>query len=173
VAFPLLRPVNPGGRRTSQSKLSIEDADLSKLLLRLQVRLPMRAEAESKKDRAPTRNPAFRQRPAQLPRREAGNKKGRVPMVNPRVLLRADLPLELSKVRENQRVERKRARKLLHRLAVLRDRMNLRETTAPERSGAVLTVVAAMSAARPAGYNCGRYTRLYSRLKQLRNLYRI
>ena len=169
MAFPLLRPVNPGGRRTSQSKLSIEDADLSKLLLRLQVRLPMRAEAESKKDRAPTRNPAFRQRPAQLPRREAGNKKGRVPMVN----LRADLPLELSKVRENQRVERKRARKLLHRLAVLRDRMNLRETTAPERSGAVLTVVAAMSAARPAGYNCGRYTRLYSRLKQLRNLYRI
>ena len=106
VAFPLLRPVNPGGRRTSQSKLSIEDADLSKLLLRLQVRLPMRAEAESKKDRAP--------------------------MVNPRVLLRADLPLELSKVRENQRVERKRARKLLHHLAVLRDRVNLRETTAPE-----------------------------------------
>jgi len=61
-------------------------------------------------------------------------------MVNPRVLLRADLPLELSKVRENQRVERKRARKLLHHLAVLRDRVNLRETAAPERSGAVLTV---------------------------------
>ena len=57
-------------------------------------------------------------------------------MVNPRVLLRADLPLELSKVRENQRVERKRARKLLHRPAVLRDRVILRETTAPERSGA-------------------------------------
>jgi len=132
VAFPLLRPVNPGELRTSQSKLSIEEADLSKLLLRLRVRLPMRTEAESKKDRAPTRNPPFRQRPGQLPRREAGNKKGRVPMVNPRVLLRADLPLELSKVRENQRVERKRARKLLHRLAVLRDRVNLRETTVPE-----------------------------------------
>src|SRR6266487_5206044 len=81
--LPLLRPVNPGELRTSQSKLSIEDADLSKLLLRLRVRLPMRTEAESKKDRAPTRNPPFRQRPGQLPRREAGNKKGRVPMVNP------------------------------------------------------------------------------------------
>src|SRR5438067_10824413 len=92
----------------------------------------MRAEVENKKGRGPLHNPALRPRPVRLQvKPEAESRNGRVRMVNPGVLLRADLPLELSKVRENQRVERKRARKLLHRLAVRRDRVNLRETTAP------------------------------------------
>lgn len=82
----------------------------------------------------------------------AENKKGRAPIVNPGLLLRADLPLARSKGRGNPRVERKRARKLLRRLAVLQDRLNLRKTVAPDRSGAVLTVVAAVSAARHLGY---------------------
>jgi hypothetical protein len=65
---------------------------------------------------------------------EVENKKGRAPMVNPGVLLRADLPLALSKARGKLRAERKRARKLLPHLAILlQDRLNLRETAAPER----------------------------------------
>ena len=50
----------------------------------------------------------------------------RAPMDNPVVLPAADLPLNLSVVRENQRAERKRGRKLLPRLPVLRqDRLQL------------------------------------------------
>jgi hypothetical protein len=135
----------------------------------------MRAEVENKKGRGPLRNLALRPRPVQLQVRPgAESRKGRARMVNPGVLLRADLPLELSKVRENQRVERKRGRKLLPHLAILlQDRLNLRETTAPERSGAALTVVAAVSAAKLLGYGSESIRLPPRKLKQLRNLHRI
>jgi hypothetical protein len=48
------------------------------------------------------------------------NKEARVPMDNPAVLPAADHRLDLGVVRESQRAERKRARKLLPRLPVLR-----------------------------------------------------
>jgi hypothetical protein len=48
----------------------------------------------------------------------AGNKKGRPPIVNPGVLPLVEVLLGLSKVRENQRAERKRARTFLLRLAL-------------------------------------------------------
>ena len=55
-----------------------------------------------------------------------GNKEARVPMGNQAVLPAAELRLDLSVVRENQRAERKRGRKLLPRLLVLRqDRIQL------------------------------------------------
>lgn len=133
MAFPLLRLVNPAGLRTSQSKVSIEDVDLRKPEARRVVAwFQARAKVEDQKDRAPTRNPALRQRPVQLPRREAENKKGRAPMVNPGVLPWAELPLGLSKVRENQRVERKRARKFLLRLALNNTPSKILKTAAPE-----------------------------------------
>src|SRR5437764_12744613 len=102
----------------------------------------MRAEVENKKGRGPLHNPALRPRPVRLQVRPgAESRKGRARMVNPGVLLRADLPLALSKARENQRAERKRASKLLYRPAVLRERVISRETTAPERSGSALTAL--------------------------------
>ena len=55
-----------------------------------------------------------------------GDKEARVPMGNQAVLPAAELRLDLSVVRENQRAERKRGRKLLPRLLVLRqDRLQL------------------------------------------------
>jgi hypothetical protein len=114
--------------RTKRSKVDKKDAGPSeRVLLPSPVQVRMKTSAESKK--------------------------GRVPIVNPGPLLRADLPLALSKGRGNPRAERKRARKLLPHLA-LQDRVNLRETAAPERSGVALTVVAAVLAARLLGYAC-------------------
>jgi hypothetical protein len=132
AALPSLLRNSPETLRISCRKVNIEALDLSKLVPPLRG-LPMRVELENKKGKEPLPNPVLRLPLVRLQVKPgAESRKGRVPMVNPQVLLRADLPLELSKVRENQRVERKRARKLLHRLAVLRDRVNLRETTAPE-----------------------------------------
>jgi len=93
--------------RTNRSKVDKKDAGPSeRVLLPSPVQVRMKTSAESKK--------------------------GKVPIVNPGPLLRADLPLALSKARGNPRAERKRARKLLRHLAVLQDRANLRETTAPK-----------------------------------------
>ena len=140
VAFPLLRPVNPVGLRTSQSKVSIEDVDLSKRELRPQPallrtrpgveerggrvpmdnlalrlhpgRLPVRPGAESRRAREPLHNLVLRLRPGRAPVRPgAENRKARELTRSPAVLRAGDRPLAVDK--RNQKAERKRASKFL------------------------------------------------------------
>ena len=121
--------------RLNRSKVDIKGGDLSKqVLLLLRARLRTRAVGEDARLSKPER----RLRLAQRLKAEAGDKEARVPMGNQAVLPAAELRLDLSVVRENQRAERKRGRKLLPRLLVLRQdrlQLTLRQTAAPECSG--------------------------------------
>jgi len=113
VAFPLLRPVNPAGLRTSQSRVSIGDVDLSKPELHPQpALLRTRPGVEKRGGRGPMDNLALRLHPGRVPvRRGAENRKARELTRSPAVLRAEDRPLAVDK--RNQRAERKRASKFL------------------------------------------------------------
>ena len=111
-------------RRLNQSKVDIKGGDLRRQeLLLLPARLRTRAVAEDARLSKPER----RLRLAWRLRAEVEDKGARAPTGNQAVLPAAELRLDLSLVRENQRAERKRGRNLLPRLLVLRqDRLQLK-----------------------------------------------
>lgn len=116
-------PASQVARRLNRTKIDIRGGDLSRQeLLLLRAWLRTRAVAKD----ARLSKPELRLLRVRLLRAEVESNMRRGPMDNPVVLPAADLPLGLSVVRENQRAERKRGRKLLPRLPVLRqDRLQL------------------------------------------------
>ena len=102
----------------SQPKANTKGAGLNRLdRLLPQVRRRTRPQVEDNVVKARTVRRALHLRPVRgRAKRRAGNKKDTGPMPNPG-LLRVDLHPGLSAGRENQRVERRKARKLLRALA--------------------------------------------------------
>jgi hypothetical protein len=110
-------PASQVARRLNQSKVDIKDGDLRRQeLLLLRARLRTRAVAEDARLSKPER----RLRLAWRLRAEVEGNTRRGPMGNQAVLPEAELQLDLSLVRENQRAERKKGKNLLPRLLVLR-----------------------------------------------------
>jgi hypothetical protein len=102
----------------SQPKANTKGAGLNRLdRLLLQLRRPTRPQVEDNVAKAPTVRPALHLRPVRgRAKHRVENKKDMGPTPNPG-LLRVDLHPGLSESRENQRVERRKARKLLRALA--------------------------------------------------------
>src|SRR6266404_3491877 len=102
----------------SRRKANIEGAGLNRLdHLLPQARHRTRPQVEDNVAKALRVRPALHLRPVRgRAKRRAGNKKDTGPTANPR-LLRVDLHPGLSPGRENRRVERRKARKLLRVLA--------------------------------------------------------
>lgn len=102
----------------SQSKANTKGVGLNRLArLLLQLRRPTRPQVEGNVAKALRARPALHLRPVRgRAKRRAENKKDTGPTANPR-RLRVDLHPGLSAGRENRRVERRKARKLLRALA--------------------------------------------------------
>jgi hypothetical protein len=71
-------------------------------------------------------------------KRRVENKKDREPMGNPGLLLQVDRPLGLSTGRENQRAERKKAKKVLRVLGLNNSNLVWDKRRSRNSSGAVL-----------------------------------